>query len=918
MPRQFVLAICLVAVPAVPVMAAEPSAEAIEHFEKKVRPLLAEHCYSCHGEKKQMASLRLDTAEGLKEGADSGPVVVPGQPDKSSLILAVKRVGDYPMPPNTPLNKEQVAELETWVRLGAPFPANRDAEAATGSAKDHWAFQPMREPPLPKVSNSSSNNPIDLFVGQKLEEAKLPKAPLADKRTLIRRVYFDLIGLPPTYEEVEQFVADESADAYPKLIDKLLASPHYGERWGRHWLDVARYSDSKGYVFTEERTYPYAYTYRDYVIRSFNEDKPYDRFIIEQIAADLLPEQETNEHYAALGYLTLGRRFMNRRPDIIDDRIDVVSRGLMGLTVSCARCHDHKYDPIPIQDYYSLYGVFDSSNEPKDAPLLKPNDQSPERVAFDKELQEKQTAAEEYQAKMYRDHLAKFRTAEAVAAYIQAGWKARSLNGMQLEKLATETKLEPVVITSWKDYLNRPQAERDPVVGLWIALAKLPEAEFEGKAQSILDDNPARRGRPRWNPVLFTKLKETKPKDLEEASRAFGDLVAKAFSESAEGQPREMSQLAQILTPGGQGPTDLPVNLADKFVPIKVKQEFRRLRNAADQFKANSPNAPARAMALFDNDRPAEPVVFLRGNPNNRGPKVPRRFLELIEGEQRKPFEKGSGRLELAERIASPDNPMTARVMANRVWMHHFGQGLVRTPSDFGLRSDPPTHPELLDWLALRFIEDGWSIKKLHKRILLSETYRRSSVADQALSQADPENRLLGRQNRQRLELEPLRDSLLYVSGQLNNTLYGRSEQLFQGQGSKRRTVYGFVDRQNLPGPFRIFDFASPEQHTPQRFLTTVPQQALYLMNSEFVAQQAKALIERDEFIKVRGDEDRIRELYRLSLGRDPDAEEQSLALEFVRSHGSYRSWFPGRRSNQPWEQFAQILLMSNEFAFAD
>jgi mono/diheme cytochrome c family protein len=756
-----------------------PSAAQVEFFETHVRPLLVEQCVSCHGPKTQRAGLRLDTAEGLKKGADEGPVVVAGEPDKSSLIQAVRRKGDYPMPPDKPMSAEQVAVLEAWVKGGAVIPAETTKAVAT-DWKQHWAFLPPREPAVPAVPGSTFQvpSPIDAFVSAKLAEQKLTAAPKADKRTLARRAYFDLLGLPPTADELDAFEKETDPKAWEKLIDKLLASPHYGERWGRHWLDVARYADSKGYVFTEDRNYPYAYTYRDYVIRSFNDDKPFDRFVMEQLAADKLTPGDDKKALAAMGFLTVGRRFSNNIHDITDDRIDVVTRGLMGLTVTCARCHDHKFDPIPAADYYSLYGVFASSNEPKDLPQIGEPD-------------------------------------------------------------------------------NKPEYER----------FKVEHAKLE---------------------------------------KAVADEGAKRLAAKKQGVAGLVGGL------GFQPPEQRLLNRADR-------DEIAKLQRKADKFRADSPGAPPRAMVMVDNPRPAEQVVFLRGNPGNRGPKVVRQMPVAVAGETRQAFKDGSGRLEMARAIASKDNPLTARVFVNRVWAWHFGAGLVRTTSDFGLRTERPSHPELLDWLTLRFVEDGWSVKKLHRRIMLSETYTRSSVTSPEVAKTDPENKWLSHFTRTRHDFEAMRDSLLNAAGTLDATVYGRSADLFKPPFSKRRALYGYIDRQNLPGTLQAFDFASPEQHTPQRFQTTVPQQALFLLNSPFVADSARAVVARVEAAKALSPtlsaEAEVTLLYRAVLSRSPTKEETAVAVEFVAVAEKEKV----EKGKLPaWEQLAQVLLMSNEFAFVD
>ena len=867
----------------------QPMTEGIEFFEKKVRPLLAENCYSCHGAKKQSAGLRLDTAAGIKQGADNGAVIVPGDPAKSRLIAAVRREGDYPMPPKGPLAPDAVAVLTEWVKLGAPYPA---ALAVQGNAdpRKHWAFQPVRRPAVPELKNPRSQiiNPIDAFVLAKLQEKGLTPAPSADKRTLIRRAYFDLIGLPPIAEEVEAFEKDKSPEAYEQLIDRLLASPHYGERWGRYWLDIARYADTKGYVFQELRDFPFAWTYRDYVIRSFNEDKPFDRFSIEQLAADKLDLGDDKRSLAAMGYLTLGRRFLNNTHDIIDDRIDVVTRGMMGITVTCARCHDHKFDPIPIADYYSLYGVFASSVEPKELPLIGEVERTPEVIAFEKEVA-KRTAAYEMEVKKRFDAaIKKLRTPESIAAHIRAAFESKRLRPDELRGFARQRDLSSFVLERWRDFIDEQVKKQSPMFSLLAALHEIPEKDFEAKATGVIDGFGKRARKPVPESVLVALN------------------GAKSFRLAVEG-------VAQVLvedreTASGLAPLDLAVEDFPRFQNRADRDQLRALQKKIDAFMANSPAAPPRAHVLVDALRPFDPVVFLRGNPGNRGPNVPRRVPEIVAGPDRKPFTGGSGRLELAKSIASPDNPLTARVFVNRVWIGHFGQGLVRTPSDFGVRSDPPTHPELLDWLATEFMQDGWSVKQLHKLIMMSATYRQASTAPAAVLQADPDNRLLARQNRRRLDFESMRDSLLRVAGRLDATIGGRPVDLFQAPFPTLRTVYGKIDRSNFPGTFRSFDVASPDQHSPQRFQTTVPQQALFLLNSPFVVEQAKALAKR---ASGKTDADRIRSLYRLALGRDPTAEELKLGLEFIAGAESKKDF-------GPWEQYAQVLLMSNEFMFVD
>jgi hypothetical protein len=875
--------------------------EQVEFFEKKVRPVLAEKCYSCHGEKKQNGGLRLDNAAGVKAGADDGPVVVPGQPGKSRLIASVKREGEHPMPPKEKLSDDAVAALTEWVKLGAPYPAV--LAKSTADPKKHWAYQPVKNPTAPAIPNSQSKieNEIDRFVLAKLGDKGLSLAPRADKRTLIRRAYYDLLGLPPRAEEIDAFDKDPSPQAFEKVIDRLLAKPQYGERWARYWLDVARYADTKGYVFQEERAFPFAYTYRDYVIRSFNEDKPYDQFVIEQLAADKLPLGGDKQPLAAMGYLTLGRRFLNNVPDIIDDRIDVVSRGFMGLTMSCARCHDHKFDPIPIKDYYSLYGVFASSVEPKELPLIGETPRTPDVAEFEKDLAKREADYAAEVARRYARMLANLRSADSIADYLRALLDAKGKPAGELGGFVRERDLNRLAFEKWQSYFEKKTRTHSSIFSPLLELHAATGVDFDTKAPAII----ARLGKdPKKpvHPVILRGLTEAKPKSFRVAVEA----VAKAIAEARWYEP----ELRDVLGPNG--PLNISIAEAEKVFNRIDRDQLAAIRKKIEAFKAASPAAPPRAHVLNDLPKPQEPVVFLRGNPGARGPAVPRQFPEILAGPNRKPFTQGSGRLELAKAIASPENPLTARVFVNRMWIGHFGQGLVRTPSDFGVRSDPPTHPELLDWLAVQFVQGGWSMKKLHKTIMLSATYQQSSVGMPTAFSADPENRLLAHQNRRRLDFEAMRDSLLFASGRLDiSHIGGRSVDLFKSPFTARRSVYGLIDRSNLPGTFRSFDLASPDQHSPQRFQTTVPQQALFLLNSPFVGEQAKALANRPDVKSSKDAAERVSKLYRAALGRSPTRDEALLASEFlaVDSEGG---------TFGKWEQLAQVLLLSNEFAFVD
>ncbi len=898
-----------------PAQAAPPKApprEAIEFFEKHVRPVFVEKCQSCHGPAKQRGGLRLDSQATLLKGGDSGAVVVPGQPEKSLLLRAVRHEGELKMPKEK-LATTTIDALTAWVKMGAPWPASSGPAPAISAVaearKNHWSFRPVVKGPTPAVQNASwARTPIDVFILARLEGKGLVPSSPADRRTVIRRAAFDLLGLPPSPEEVAEFVADERPDAYERLLDRLLASPAYGERWGRHWLDVARYADTRGYVFTAERRFPYSYTYRDYVVKALNDDLPYDQFVLHQLAADQLPLGEDRRPLAAMGFLTLGRRFLNNNHDVIDDRIDVVTRGLMGLTVSCARCHDHKFDPIPTRDYYSLYGVFASSIEPNELPLIVRPEQTAAVAAFEKELQARQAKVDALLRAQHAELLPRFRA--RAADYLLA--------------TRTEAKgegLQPALVVRWRAYLAETRKKHHPVLAPWHAFAALPPAEFAAKAPAVA----AGLGNGTSINLLVVRAFAGKaPTSLADAAKRYGELFGaaeKRWQEALKGSPGakglpnpDLEAIRQVLY-GPGAPANVPAAEVERYLDRAMRNKLTPLRKRVDQWKATG-SAPPRAMVLNDAPSPHNPRVFVRGSPGNQGVPVPRQFLEVLAGEKRKPFAKGSGRLELARAIATPDNPLTARVMVNRLWMHHFGQGLVRTPGNFGLRGEPPTHPELLDFLAATFVENGWSIKKMHRLIMLSATYQQASDEDAKREAVDPENLLLWRMNRRRLELEPLRDALLVAAGRLDRHAGGPGVEITKGPFPTRRSIYGFIDRQNLPGLFRTFDFASPDTSTPQRYATTVPQQALFLMNGPFVVEQAKAFAARPDVAGQGSDQARLQRMHLLAYGRPADAEEVELGLSFVRAGG------PAPKAGGPklsgWEQYAQVLLLANEFAFVD
>ncbi len=886
--------------------AAEPATQQVEFFEKHVRPTLVESCYKCHGAEKQKGGLRLDSREAILKGGDEGPVIIPGDPDKSRLIQAVRHEIEAKMPKSNKgaekLSPAKIEALSRWVKEGAAWPTERGAKSEERGGKQHWAWTPVTKPQIPAVKNKRwTQNEIDSFVLAKLESKKMSPSKPADRRALIRRAYFDIIGLPPTFEEAEAFFVDKSPDAFTKVVDRLLASPRFGERWGRYWLDLARYSDTKGYVFEEERRYPYSYTYRDWVIQALNDDLPYDKFLLYQIAADKVVKADDPSPLAAMGFLTVGRRFLNNQPDIIDDRIDVLARGTMGLTVGCARCHDHKYDPIPTRDYYSLYGIFASSTEPKDLPLLGEPKRTEAYLAFERELQKREAAAQQFKEKRHKELVAELRKPESIAAYLMAWRDARGKSEDEIKAILKDRDLNRFMFGRWKKYLSETTTAAHAVFGPWHEFAAISDEEFTAKTPAIAARVAANSDLKRpLNTLVAAVFIGAPPATVREAAQRYGKLLGALTGEERKKYFDIIDDKGNVVTvfpQGGRSSDDeeaVSQALVANDAPLAVKVEevdklFRRddgaklrdLVKKVEEWKATSPAAPPRAMVLQDLPQQVSQRVFKRGNPSNLGDPVPPRFLEVLSKGDRPEFSNGSGRLDLAQAIASRDNPLTTRVAVNRLWLHLFGAGLVRTPSDFGTRADPPSHPDLLDWLASRLMEEGWSQKKLIRLIMLSATYQQASDENPKYQKTDPDNFLIWKQNRRRLDFEAMRDSFLAVSGKLDLAMGGAGVDLEKKPFTGRRSVYGYIERQNLPAMFRTFDFATPDAHSPQRFITTVPQQALFMMNSPFVVEQARGVAAKS---KAQSPKLKVEEFYRLILARSPSKDELNPALDFINS----------------------------------
>lgn len=960
-------------------------------FEAKVRPILVDHCWKCHGDEGEPeGDLRLTSREAILEGGASGPAAVSRSPENSALVQAIRYDGELQMPPSGKLPDAMIATLAQWIEMDLPWPAKPTANArpnaeliVTDADRQHWSFRPIADPPVPDVPDAPTDrSSIDAFVWEKQNAAQIPQAPPADRRTLIRRAYYDLIGLPPTYDEIQAFIADRSPDAYEKIIDRLLASPRYGERWGRHWLDVARYADTKDGVlmYGDARLRPYAYTYRDYVVRAFNEDLPYDQFIAQQLAADLIDPPVESWQLAALGFLTLGRQYDNNTHDVIDDQIDVTTRGFMGLTVSCARCHDHKYDPIPTADYYSMYGVMASCEVPAELPTIASDEASPEQDEFECSLYAKRNDFNKFIARQYAflSDVARQRTGDYLVK-IAAERQDPLENAVFFLSLAPED-LRPSIIIRWRRYLAEHATSDNPVFGPWYDLMKIevPTAEpattsFADQAAKILDKwsaVPAGTEVGQCNPLLLEALRAAPLANHADVARAYGKVLVDVYHQSKDESHLNRGPLSGLRPPSpqrsagekehdltsvtsasvpsprasrgegqGEGSSETNIDAAAReqllslltstsspcYFPLsqthrhtsraETDQYWAKLAEL-DLMAATSPAARPRAMVVVDKPEPVQPRVFLRGNPTQLGRPVPRQFLAIAAASERRPFAAGSGRLELARAITDPNNPLTARVIVNRVWMFHFGEPLVSTPSDFGRRSSPPTHPELLDHLASQFVREGWSLKKLHRWIMLSQSYQMASqISDEASAAAreiDPENRLLWRMNRQRLDFESMRDTLLFVAGRLQEKSGGRPVDIIADPNAACRTVFGLVDRQSLPSDFRAFDFATPDQSIERRPRTMMPQQALFALNSPFAIAQAKAVIQRTDVAAKTESRERIQEIYRVVLARDPDEDELSACIAFLDVANSPQSLL------SKWEQLAQVLTSCNELMYVD
>lgn len=905
--------------------AEEFSPEQLEHFEKKVRPVLVNSCYECHGPHKQESGLRLDSRAALLHGGDSKrPVVVVGKPDESLLISAVKHENGLEMPPDKKLADGEVDDLRNWIAAGAAWPTS-ESEPKLETMDDrlakhrsqHWAFQVPQPPMIPASPFTAKNSPIDSFVQIKQQEIGLQPSPEAEKRQLARRAYFDLTGLPPTFEELEEFVQDHSPNAYERLLDRLLASSRVGEKWGRHWLDLARYGDTSGYAFNRDRRYPFSFTYRDYVIRAINDDLSYDVFIQQQLAADQLPTAEDKKTLAALGFLTVGRKFNNPHDDI-DDKIDVTIRGLMGITIACARCHDHKYDAIPMADYYSLYGVFASCNEPQDLPMIASADDIANNKPFFDQLHNLEADIENYIKKRHEEAIAHTKTKvyDYLVAAVYNLPDAANNPHPAISLGVNDIKIG--IRDRWKGKINEENGPANNLLGIIRKSMAWDDATFTAQMPNLIKESLALSDA-ECHPELKKILGEKGVANKEELLKAVGGILQATFdkwnaagaNDAASQTLSESERVVLSVIIGANSISDFAVANQGQFINRADREHLAQLNSKITAHYAAAPPELGRAMIVADRPQPAEPHIFLRGNPARPGDRVPRQFVSIVTGPTRQPFARGSGRLDLAQAIVSKENPLTSRVQMNRTWMHLMGEPIVMTPSDFGIRTEAPALQPLLDHLASEFISRGWSNKSMLRYIMSSHTYRQQSLVSEEQSKLDPENRSFSHANRKRLEFEPHRDSVLYVAGELDLTIGGKSVDLQEEKGNKRRTLYAYIDRQDLPNLLRSFDFASPDSSTARRPKTTVPQQALFFMNSDFALRQSQYVVESEEILTIQDNREKIRAIYRKVLARDPQPNELELIVQYVEAD-------PKRSPIDTWRLVAQTLLETNEFAFVD
>ncbi len=1041
--------------------------ETSDLFEKNIRPVLARQCLVCHSSRTDpMGGLRLDSREGMIKGGSRGPAIVPGKAAESLLLRAIRQSGTLKMPPSGKLKDDEIAAFAQWIEMGAPWAAAaRPAGAAT---QKYWAFVPPSDSKLPEVRNRAwVNSPLDSFVLAGLEAKGLKPAPAADKRTLIRRATFDLTGLPPTPAEVQAFLGDKDPGAFARVVDRLLESPHYGERWGRHWLDVARYADSNG--LDENLVYRHAHRYRDYVIQAFNQDKPYDLFLKEQLAGDLLPgpvsDRVAFERWTATGFLSLGAKMLaeddpkKMEMDIVDEQLDTTSRTFMGLTVACARCHDHKFDPIPTADYYSLAGIFKSSKTMENFKVVAQWHEyvlapEPEREklkehqarieAKNKEIGKVSSAENKKLVEAAREHAGDYLLAagdmlryeeiplqpmqkgamKREAGSFDRGNANRSLEkeknnvpkgakgpyfaeydvnlpaagNYQVDLLEEETANGTVDL--WANGVLEVRGKRgvgngqnSAEAGGWRVAAVLPlhaglntirlehKSRFpyfealalgEWRGQEVPRSmqqtslkyglNPGflenwveavrrERGAPAsvlyalfggplsaWTSPAAEGFRGLQLKSREQVAARYQELFLEAdreWKKIAAPKPKDVLADARLeayraFSHAAAGPFAAPDN-PRQYYPQPARDEIAQLEKERRELEQATPDLP-RAMGVSEGEKIENTSIHLRGSHWTLGEEVPRRFPRVIAGENQEPIPAGqSGRLQLAEWLTHPGHPLTSRVMANRIWRWHFGRGIVASTDNFGRLGEPPSNQPLLDWLARRFVEQGWSMKQMHRTIMLSNTYQMSTAFDPRAAEADPENILLWRANRRRLEAEAIRDAVTAVSGIIDwtpgGTMLDYKDRQYVATTEKRggvdydlprRAVYIPVVRSSMYEMFQAFDLPDPAVPNGDRNSTVIAPQALFMMNSTLVLKATREMASKLLADPAMDDAARVRDVYERALARSPAPLDVQRALAFVAQveKAETRETDPEKRRLLAWQSFCKAMISSNEFIY--
>lgn len=994
-------------------------------FEKKIRPILVDQCQSCHGEKKQKSGLRVDTLQALLAGGESGPSLVPGKPDESLLVRVIEQGEPYAMPPKGKLTRDQISNMRLWVKAGAPWPGATTgpgktlATTSVPSGQTLWSFQAPRQVAPPQVKDESwCRSPIDRFLLAGLEAKGLKPAPEADRRTLLRRVTFDLTGLPPTPQDLDAFEADRSPDAFERVVNRLLANPAYGERWGRHWLDLARYADSNG--MDENMAHANAFRYRDWVIDALNRDLPYDQFVTHQIAGDLVTNSDADERArmtTATGFLVIGPKMLaeddpqKMEMDIVDEQLDTLGKAFLGMTFGCARCHDHKFDPISMADYYGMAAILKSTKTMANFKVVAMWHERP--VSGTKILaQRAQHVGKLTEAKKSLENRVKLEKDRLVADVpknrqaLDAAWKVRAhqQSGIQPKPLMVDGKAPPPgTILLEAEKFDRGNLVRDFTIygqGIGVVynagpLPNVAEYDFETSNEGIHQievRHAAAESRPvrlfldgqllkgdalggvtgSWTPetqrwglearvpltlgkhtlkverngpvphldkIALVPRKDLKPGELPAGPLTVADAAREAgvppglveawlawLNREKKTKKPDEAQISELLK-DKKGPL-VSVKDGDSLFAEPVQADLKILRQAVNAAEKLVPPEPM-AMAAEDG-KPANLKIHLRGNYLTLGQEVPRVFPRALAGDKQQTVDdKRSGRLEMAQWMTRPDNPLTARVMVNRVWHWHFGAGLVRTPDNFGKLGSAPANQPLLDWLAVEFVRKGWSLKELHRLILGTSAYRMSCRFDEKSNLADPDNSLFWRFNRQRLDAEAMRDSILAVSGDLDRTPGGTllktanhayvastASESFDPYQVDRRSVYLPVIRSRLYEFLQAFDFADPSASNGERVTTTVAPQALALLNSKLMEDKTRSWAEK--IVRLNTDPERIETIYRQALLRAPSLKEMERALAFTRDIRPSLNGNERERELKSWQSFCRVVLASSEFVHVD